>query len=330
MIRISISTARVDHPDSYLKQLVQLGADCLDFGNGSSFVGVKEQGYPDLDELLKLRRRLRSFGLDINRVTLPNMSERFMRNLPGSEKELDHTVNAMKVFGEAGVPIIRQRFAGDTFDQLMTKYDAVLRGGYISRGESIGLTKQQHETPTYEELQAWWERFLTVYGQLVPIADSYKVKLSMHPSDTPNTDTPFGGLGYHRVTDAFPSKQVGYLYCIGTRAEAGGSSLVLDEINHYGRQGRIHLIHMRNVRGSLPTSGGFEETLLDDGDLNMFKVLMALKKVGYDGCINPDHIPFLEGDDRDRHSGDHRTACGIGLAYSIGYLKALLCAMYAV
>ncbi|TDF93774.1 mannonate dehydratase [Paenibacillus piri] len=330
MIRISVTTARVDHPDNYLKQLVQLGADCLDFGRGSSFAGVKEQGYPDLDELLKLRRRLRSFGLEMNRVTLPDMSERFMRNLPGSDKELDNTVNAMKVFGEAGVPIVRQRFAGDTFDHWMLRYDAVQRGGVISRGESLRQDRPEPGTPTYEELQAWWERFLTVYGQLVPIAEEYRVKLSMHPSDTPNADTPFGGLGYPRVTDAFPSRQVGYVYCVGTRAEAGGSSLVLDEIERYGRQGRIHLVHMRNVRGSLPTAGGFEETLLDDGDMNMFKVLMALRKIGYDGCINPDHIPVLEGDDRERHSGDSRTACGIGLAYSIGYLKALLCAMYAV
>jgi mannonate dehydratase len=212
----------------------------------------------------------------------------------------------------------------------MTRYDAVQRGGSITRGESMGLTKQKKETPTYEELQAWWEQFLIVYRQLVPIAEEYKVKLSMHPSDTPNVDTPFGGLGFHRVTDSFPSKQVGYIYCIGTRSEAGGSALVLDEINHYGRKGRIHLIHMRNIRGSLPTSGGFEETLLDDGDLNMFKILLELKKVGFEGCINPDHIPVLEGDDRNQHSGDRRTACGIGLAYSIGYLKALLCALYAI
>ncbi|UUZ94867.1 mannonate dehydratase [Paenibacillus sp. P25] len=200
----------------------------------------------------------------------------------------------------------------------------------ISQGESLGLTKEKREAPTYEELEAWWQQFLAVYSKLVPVAEEYHTKLSMHPSDTPNADTPFGGLGFHRIIDAFPSKQVGYIYCVGTRAEAGGSRLVLDEIHQYGRKGRIHLVHMRNVRGSLPTSGGFEEALLDDGDLNMFRVLIELRKINFDGCINPDHIPFLEGDDRERHSGDRRTACGIGLAYSIGYLKALLCALYSV
>ena len=46
------------------------------------FPGVKEQGYPDLDELIKIRKRIRSWGLDINRVTLPNISEKFLKGLP--------------------------------------------------------------------------------------------------------------------------------------------------------------------------------------------------------------------------------------------------------
>ena len=107
---------------------------------------------------------------------------------------------------------------------------------------------------------------------------------------------------------------------------AGGSALVLDEINHYGRQGRIFTAHFRNVRGSLATSGGFEEVLLDDGDMNMFKILLELDKVGFDGCLNPDHIPRLEGD---RHEGKSAYASH-GLAYSVGYIKALLAALAAL
>jgi mannonate dehydratase len=159
----------------------------------------------------------------------------------------------------------------------------------------------------------------------VPIAEAYGIRLAVHPSDTPYPGTPFGGLGFHRVIDAFPSRSVGYLYCVGTRAEAGGSALVLDEIHHYGRQGRIFAVHFRNVRGSLATCGGFEEVLLDDGDMDMFQVLRALQRVGFDGCLNPDHIPPLEGDGEDDGEGT-----GLGLAYSIGYIKALLAALATV
>ena len=311
MMKISVWDGGLS--DSYLRQVVQLGADCLDFGNCSSFAGTKEQGYPDLDELLKTKKHVRSWGLDINRVTLPNITEKFMKDLPGGEVELENTCSALKVFGESGIPIARQRFAGDTFGHLMTPYRSVHRGGYTSRGESRSLTRDNHESPTLEKLEHWWERFCEVYNVLVPIAEEYNVKLAIHPSDTPNPDTPLGSLGFHRVIDAFPGRNVGYLYCVGTRAEAGGTSLVLDEIHNYGRKSRIFLVHFRNIRGSLATAGAFEETLLDDGDMNMFRVLLELQKAGYDGCLNPDHIPNTEGN--------------VGLAYSIGYIKALLAAL---
>jgi mannonate dehydratase len=302
-----------------LRQVTQLGADCLDFGGGEDFPGVKEQGYPDLDEVLKIRKRIRSWGLDINRVTLPNISERFIENLPGSERELENTCNALRVFGEAGVPIARQRFASDMTPGSTAHYPSVHRGGYVSRGESRPWSKPVSPTP--EELEKKWERFCQVYAQLVPIAEEVGIKLAIHPSDTPYPNTLFGGLGFHRVIDAFPSKNVGYLYCVGTRAEAGGTPLVLDEINNYGRKGRIFTAHFRNVRGSLATADGFEEVLLDDGDMNMFKILLEFHKVGFDGCLNPDHIPHLEGD-----SGH----TSLGLAYSIGYIKALFATLAAL
>ena len=66
---------------------------------------------------------------------------------------------------------------------------------------------------------------------------------------------------------------------------------------------------------SLATAGGFEEVLLDDGDMNMFKILLKLRKVSFNGCVNPDHYPRLEGDGPDS---------GQSLAYSVGYIKSLL------
>ena len=53
-----------------------------------------------------------------------------------SEIELENTTKALRVFAEAGFPLARQRFAGDTFPQLMIHYQSIHRGGYKSRGES--------------------------------------------------------------------------------------------------------------------------------------------------------------------------------------------------
>jgi mannonate dehydratase len=310
-----------DLSDEYLKTVTQLGADAIDCGRGNYFPGVEEQGYPDLDELLKLKKRVHSWGLEFNRVTLPDITEAFMNDQEGGEQELENTCQALKVFGEAGIPIARQRFAGDVFPERLARTSTPHRGGYMSRWESAFLTRDLPEPPTQEALDSWWNHFCRVYDRLVPIAEEYDINLAIHPSDTPLPDTPLGGIGYHRVIDAYPSRRVGYLYCCGTRAEAGGLPLVLDELHNYGRKGRLFTIHLRNVRGSLATAGGFEETLLDDGDMNVFKILLELKKQGFDGCINPDHIPAIQGDTSSAHQG---------LAYSIGYIKALFAALAVV
>ena len=67
---------------------------------------------------------------------------------------------------------------------------------------------------------------------------------------------------------------------------------------------KIRDITAVGLRDATPESGWSEE----------------LHKVGFDGCVNPDHIPTLEG--------DHGNT-SLGLAYSIGYIKALLAALAA-
>ena len=320
VMRISITAPRDFAEENeanslFYKQLVQLGVECIDIGSGADWPGVKEEGVPDLDAVLRIKRSIRARGLEINRVTLPDLSDSFMQGAHGSEIELDHTCQAMKVFSEAGFEVVRQRFAGDSYANTMESYRAVQRGGIIVRGERL---REKPNGPTHEQLEAYWQRFCAAYDRLVPLAEQYNMLLAMHPSDTPNPETPFNSLGFHRIIDAFPSRNVGFVYCVGTRAQAGGTPLVLDEIRNYGRKGRIFSVHFRNVRGSIPTVGGFEEALLDDGDMNMFNILLELKKTGFSGCINPDHLPELAGDDR------HRI---IACSYAVGYIKALLCAV---
>ena len=309
-----------DLNEEYLRTVTQLGVHAIDMGSGQAFPGVREQGYPDSSALRSLVHKLRPYGLRFNRVTLPDITEEFSIGEDGSQKEIEHTCRALRVFADAGIPIARQRFAGDTSNHRLLRYKSKHRGGYHARGESLALSPSIQEPSSLEQINAWWDRFCAVYEKLVPIADEYGIRLAIHPSDSPLPETPLGNLGFHRVIDAFPSPNVGYLYCCGTRAEEGGPPLVLDEINMYGRMERIFTVHLRNVRGNLSTSGGFEEVLLDDGDMNPFRIIQELNRIGFNGCINPDHLQEIEGD---------RTPGQQALAYSIGYLKAMIAALAA-
>ena len=84
---------------------------------------------------------------------------------------------------------------------------------------------------------------------------------------------------------------------------------VLETIHYFGSRGKIFKIHFRNVNAPLPH---FVETFVDDGYMDMYKVMRALREVNFNGAMIPDHIPEMIGGSR------------AGTAYSIAYMKALL------
>jgi mannonate dehydratase len=51
------------------------------------------------------------------------------------------------------------------------------------------------------------------------------------------------------------------------------------------------------------------ETFIDDGYMDMYKVMRALRAVNFNGVMIPDHIPSMIGD-------------RAGTAYTIAYMKA--------
>ncbi len=54
------------------------------------------------------------------------------------------------------------------------------------------------------------------------------------------------------------------------------------------------------------------ETFLDNGYMDMYKVMRALREVSFDGVAIADHIPLM--------AKDHK----VSTAFSIGYMKALV------
>ena len=59
--------------------------------------------------------------------------------------------------------------------------------------------------------------------------------------------------------------------------------------------GRIHFVHMRNVK---VLDNGFEESahLSSCGSLDMYEIMKALHDNGFDGYIRPDHGRMIWGE----------------------------------
>jgi mannonate dehydratase len=86
---------------------------------------------------------------------------------------------------------------------------------------------------------------------------------------------------------------------------------VYEAVEQYARQGRIAYVHLRNVIGKVPK---YRETFLDDGEVDMARVLRILADNGFDGVVIPDHTPQLSCD----------APWHAGMAYALGYIKAVM------
>ena len=86
---------------------------------------------------------------------------------------------------------------------------------------------------------------------------------------------------------------------------------VYDAVDTYSAQGRLGYVHFRNVTGKAPY---YKETFIDDGDVDMLRVLAILKKHRYDCVLIPDHTQQM--------------SCAApwhaGMAYAMGFMRAAM------
>ncbi len=65
---------------------------------------------------------------------------------------------------------------------------------------------------------------------------------------------------------------------------------IYDAIDSYSKQRKIAYIHLRNVVGKVPK---YRETFIDEGDVDMLRILSILAKNNFDGVVIPDHTPQM-------------------------------------
>ena len=73
----------------------------------------------------------------------------------------------------------------------------------------------------------------------------------------------------------------------------------------------IAYIHFRNVIGHAPN---YREVFIDEGQVEMKRIIQILKKENYDGVLIPDHAPEMTCD----------APWHAGMAFAMGYIKSLL------
>jgi mannonate dehydratase len=288
-----------------------------------------------VEGLTKLRERVESFGIKLEMVPLPLSSSYITRaenpnimlgKSPEREREIDDICRMIRNAARAGIPALKYNLS--VLGVVRTESTKGRGGADYS---AFAYDKAEQEPPLTEagpvNEDVYWERITYFLKRVIPVAEENKVRLACHPHD-PGMPPDKGYRGVHtvlgnvaglkRFVEIAESNYHGLNFCQGTVSEMlrNPGEEIFDVIRYFGRRGKIFNVHFRNIRGRFLN---FQETFIDDGDVNMLKAMRVYKEVGYDGMMMPDHVPKIAGDPQGLQA----------YAFTFGYIKALIAAVAA-
>ena len=286
-----------------------------------------------VEELVALKEQVQAAGLEV--AAVENLDPAHWHDVlldgPRKAEHLQNIKTIIRNVGRAGIPVIGYNFSlAGVAGRIKGPF---ARGGAISVGmEGVDETPipkgmvwnmvYDPDAPpgTVEPVtpETLWQRLRDFLEAVVPVAEEAGVTLAAHPDDPPvpvlrgQPRLVYQPRLYQKLLDSKPSPRNALEFCVGSLAEMTEGN-IYEVVDHYSRQGKIAYVHLRNVHGKVPR---YRETFVDDGDVDMIRVLGILKKNGFDGVVIPDHTPQM--------------ACSApwhaGMAYALGYIRAVLLA----
>ena len=328
-INLSVS-ANVKTSEEQLLFLKQLGLKHVEL-----WVGGDDDKY---DNLVEIKKRVENAGLAIAGMYNGNYyhgetGDIHRLGFPGKDRKIEEFKTLMRNMNRIGIPVYHMMgwhstrvYHGNSYGQtgstrhcktLCFDYDVWEEESKKKPSDSVNIYGREFSE---EEM---WDNFAYFIRGVIPAAEENGIKIGMHP----NFPVPqCGGVAYifnsfesyRKAFEIADSPNFGVLLCIGTWACGGENGLfgdVIDSIRFFGKQGKIFHVHFRNLESPDPP---WLETFMDNGYLDMYQVMKALKETGYKGTIYHDHSPNFEGSS----AGN-----GVGEAYAVAYMRGLLQAL---
>jgi len=263
------------------------------------------------DELKKLRREIEASGLVL--AAIENLDPAHWHDIlldgPQRAQQIEKVKTLIRRLGEAGIPVLGYNFSlAGVCGRITTP---------TGRGKAavLGMEGPSDEVPIPNGMiwnmiydrnapagdlpstsnEQLWDRLRRFLEEVLPVAEQSGVRLAAHPDDPPmptmrqQPRLVYQPYMYQRLIDLVPSRSNALELCVGTLAEMTEGD-IYDAIDQYSQQHKIAYVHLRNVSGKVPH---YRETFIDEGDVDMIRILAILHRNRFDGVIIPDHSPQM-------------------------------------
>ena len=272
--------------------------------------------------------RLKTGGLTLGNLMIWGFSNT-LYGRPGRDEEIRLVQQSIRAAGAAGLPVVEYNFYAHR----------IVEGYYEEIGRAgAGMTAFDYERvknlpPLPDEgahnLEEMWSNITYLLKAVVPVAEQSGVRLALHPNDPPaplsrGSEQIMGTLaGWKRLIDIVPSKSNGITFDCGVTRELGEDPV--EVCRYFGSRDRINHVHFRNVRVEKPREK-YTEVFLDEGQVDMVRVMRELVRQKYPRLIFPEHPRGLDADqvNPDFKSGYPGGGAYTGYAYNVGYTRAML------
>ena len=294
-------------------------------------------GTPDsawsAENLTNLKNEINKHGLELEAIENfdPAHWHDILLDGPRKIEQLERLKQIIRNVGEAGIPAFGYNFSIAGVCGRIISNDArgnaetvgmngisEMNGAPIRNGMVWNMVYNENPSGgflpeiTHDEL---WDRLSVFLKELVPVAEEAGVRLAAHPDDPPlayvrkQPRLVYQPSMYQRLLDIVPSFHNGLELCLGTLAEMQEGD-IYEICDHYTKQGKVVYIHLRNVSGKVPH---YKETFIDEGDINIRRIMTILRDNDFQGVLIPDHTPQMSCP----------APWHAGMAFAMGYIKSL-------
>lgn len=275
------------------------------------------------ESIAALKEDIESHGLVFDIVESVPVHEDIKLGRPTRDKYIAAYKENIKRLGEAGVRCICYNFM-PVFDWTRTQLDKDLPDGsnalvyYKEQLEKMDPLTGELSLPGWDSSyqkqdlknlfdaygalskEQMWENLKYFLENIIPTAEQYDVKMAIHPDDPPWDIFGLPRLitceeNVDRFLKLVDSPNNGLTLCTGSLGCSESNDMV-KLADKYSAMGRIHFMHLRNIK--ILEDGSFEESAHYSGcgSLDMVGILKALHKNHFDGYLRPDHGRMIWGE----------------------------------